>query len=120
MFAYTRTFNQALENWDVSNVTVISHMFIGAEAFNQVVANWDVSHVTDMSYMFHSADAFNQTLCAWASSWILQPSQKARFLILMVVLRLQIPTCQPNNRAPFATRVRHDAPMGDLTLKLVR
>jgi len=60
----TNTFNN-IENWDVSNVTNMSGMFLEASAFNQPLNNWNVANVTDMSYMFWHAAAFNQPIEKW-------------------------------------------------------
>ncbi|MBR2149102.1 MAG: BspA family leucine-rich repeat surface protein [Campylobacter sp.] len=49
------SFNQPLDNWDVSNVTNMNNMFSGATSFNQPLNDWDVSNVTNMSGMFQSA-----------------------------------------------------------------
>ncbi|MBQ9395792.1 MAG: DUF285 domain-containing protein, partial [Proteobacteria bacterium] len=59
------SFNQPLENWDVSNVTDMHFMFFEAKHFNQPIENWEVSNVTDMSYMFARALSFNQPLEKW-------------------------------------------------------
>ena len=37
-----------------------------ATAFNQPIGDWDVSNVTDMSHMFYGATAFNQDLSSWS------------------------------------------------------
>ena len=61
-------FNQAIGNWDVSNVTNMNRMFnteCGLYTFDQDLSFWDVSNVTDMSGMFYAADAFNQDLSNW-------------------------------------------------------
>ena len=65
---YTPDFNQAIGNWDVSNVTNMNRMFnaeCGLYSFNQDLSNWDVSSVTDMSGMFYYAQSFNQNIGAW-------------------------------------------------------
>ena len=62
MFTAATSFNQPLNNWDVSSVTNMSGMFPGA-AFNQPLDNWDVSSVTRMSSMFTGDSVFNQDLC---------------------------------------------------------
>ena len=54
-----------LNNWDVSSVVNMSHMFEGAYYFNSPIGNWDVSNVTDMSYMFYKTAAFNQDIGNW-------------------------------------------------------
>ena len=36
----------------------------GASSFNQQLNNWNVSNVTDMAYMFMHANSFNQPLNA--------------------------------------------------------
>ena len=66
MFYGARSFNnQALNNWDVSNVTDMSWMFDEAIFFNQPLNNWNVGNVTDMSFMFFLARSFNQPLNNW-------------------------------------------------------
>ena len=59
------TFNQNISSWDVSNVTHMNSMFVGAQFFNQDIGNWDVSNVTDMSSMFSDASYFNQDIGTW-------------------------------------------------------
>ena len=59
------SFNQPLNNWNVSNVTDMSRMFEEASSFNQPLNNWDVSNVTDMRRMFNGARSFNQPLNNW-------------------------------------------------------
>ncbi len=55
MFGNTHVFNQSLDNWDVSNVTTMDKMFTGAWDFNQNLSNWDVSNVTTTYWMFKEA-----------------------------------------------------------------
>ena len=62
-----------INNWDVSNVTYMSEMFLGADGalnswnakFNQPLNNWDVSNVRKMWSMFRDAISFNQPLNNW-------------------------------------------------------
>ena len=61
MFATSFSFNQDLNNWDVSNVTNMRSMFAGS-VFNQPLNAWNASSVTDMSQMFFQASSFNQAL----------------------------------------------------------
>ena len=65
MFKNATSFNQPLNNWDVSNVTDMRRMFNGARSFNQPLNNWNVSNVTDMELMFYAAHSFNQPLNDW-------------------------------------------------------
>ena len=58
------SFNQPLNNWNVSNVRSMLHMFYGANSFNQPLNKWNVSNVTDVFGMFNGATSFNQTLHA--------------------------------------------------------
>ena len=47
------SFNQPLNNWDVSSVVSMSSTFLGAASFNQPLNNWDVSTCDfDMDRMF--------------------------------------------------------------------
>ena len=56
-------------DWDVSNVTNMDDLFPymskGAESFNQPLNNWNVSKVTDMMLMFTRARSFNRPLNNW-------------------------------------------------------
>ncbi|MFA7265712.1 MAG: BspA family leucine-rich repeat surface protein [Candidatus Nanopelagicales bacterium] len=54
-------------NWDVSNVTTMANMFLGATSFNQPLNDWGAktSNVTDMSRMFYVATKFNQPINSW-------------------------------------------------------
>ncbi|HEB9340590.1 TPA: DUF285 domain-containing protein, partial [Campylobacter coli] len=65
MFLDAVFFNHDISNWDVSNVTNMTMMFYGCENFNHDISNWDVSNVTDMSCMFYYATNFNQPLEKW-------------------------------------------------------
>ena len=58
-------FNQDISNWDVSNVTDMSWMFVEQDNFNQDISSWDVSKVTNMKGIFYKARAFNQDIGKW-------------------------------------------------------
>ena len=51
-------FNSPIGNWDVNNVTDMHNMFKNAESFNQPIGNWNVSNVTDMHNMSQNAESF--------------------------------------------------------------
>ena len=59
MFEDAKSFNQPLNNWNVSNVTHVNHMFEDAKSFNQPLNKWNVSKVTNMGGMFYGANSFN-------------------------------------------------------------
>jgi len=65
MFIYATSFNQNINNLDVSNVRYMNGMFLGATSFDNPLSGWIVSNVIDMTDMFHSATAFNQSLNNW-------------------------------------------------------
>ena len=48
MFSGARSFNQPLNNWDVSNVRDMREMFKGAISFNQSLNKWNVSKAVNM------------------------------------------------------------------------
>ena len=52
-----------INNWDVSKVTDMSHMF--KDSFNQPLNKWNVSKVTNMRGMFWTCRSFNQPLNNW-------------------------------------------------------
>jgi surface protein len=59
------SFNGAIDQWDVSNVTDMSHMFNNNPFFNQPIEKWSVSNVRRMKGMFNSATSFNQPIGNW-------------------------------------------------------
>merc|ERR1711957_542204 len=64
--SYTaETFNQNLNDWDLSLVTSLKSTFQSAETFNGRISNWDVSLVQDFSFTFWHAEAFNQNISDW-------------------------------------------------------
>ena len=40
-------------------------MFYRSKSFNQNISNWDISNVTNMKWMFSMATSFNQDLSSW-------------------------------------------------------
>ena len=54
-----------IKDWDTSNVTDMSLLFLELYQFNDDISNWNVSNVTDMSRMFWKAKSFNQPLGNW-------------------------------------------------------
>ena len=65
MFYEASSFNQPLNNWNVSNVKDMRIMFYDASSFNQPLNNWNVSNVKNMRGMFRGARSFNQPLNKW-------------------------------------------------------
>ena len=74
LFLSAHTFNQPLNNWDVSKVKSMHAMFDNAHIFNQSLNNWDVSNVTDMSNMFAIAESFNLPIGNWDVSNVIDMS----------------------------------------------
>jgi len=62
LFSYCRNFNSDISQWDTTNVTNMSEMFLGAAAFNQPIGLWNTAAVTSMEFMFYNATNFNQNI----------------------------------------------------------
>ncbi|PPK99898.1 BspA family leucine-rich repeat surface protein [Parapedobacter indicus] len=65
MFMGAEALNGDLSGWDVSGITDMSSLFYSAFAFNGNISNWDVSSVTNMRGMFWQASVFNQDIGGW-------------------------------------------------------
>ena len=82
MFGST-PFNGNISNWDTSSVTNMHTMFAYGGAaqsqFNQDIGNWDTSNVTDMNNMFSSALVFNQDIGNWDTSKVTVMKAMFRF-----------------------------------------
>ena len=57
-------------DWDVSQVTDMTGIFLHEDYFNYDVSNWDVSRVTDMQVMFRHAHIFKQDISKWDVSCV--------------------------------------------------
>ena len=62
---------------NLNNVESMQSMFSGATSFNQPLNNWDVSNVFSMSSMFENATSFNQDISDWCVEQI--PYEPAGF-----------------------------------------
>jgi surface protein len=65
MFWGDTSFDQPLETWDTSNVTLMESVFNGATSFDQPLNSWNVSNVTSTFNMFSDATNFNEPLNNW-------------------------------------------------------
>ena len=70
MFNGATSFNQPLNNWNVSSITDMSSMFNGATSFNQdIISSWatNLSNVTTMNSMFQGATSFDKDIRTWVT-----------------------------------------------------
>lgn len=65
MFEYAVRFNQDIGSWNTENVKDMNRMFLKTVNFNQDISRWNVSNVENMAYMFCHAVNFNQNLNNW-------------------------------------------------------
>jgi surface protein len=64
LFGFSNSkFNGDISQWDVSNVTDMSSMFLFSE-FNGDISKWNVSDVSDMSAMFEQSK-FDKDISSW-------------------------------------------------------
>ena len=66
----------SMNEWDVSGIESMFHMFDGASSFNQDIGSWDIRKVADMHSMFSDATSFNQDI----SSWEIQAGANVSFM----------------------------------------
>ncbi len=59
------TFNENINNWNVSGVQTMSNMFLDNTVFNQPLDQWNPQNVSDFEQMFNGALAFNQPIGSW-------------------------------------------------------
>lgn len=62
MCAETNSFNQSLNDWDVSRVNSFASIFSNAKKYNQPLNKWDTANSTNFSFMFSGALEFNQSI----------------------------------------------------------
>ena len=64
MFLYCKSLKTVgdILKWDVSNVTNMYRMFYGCKYFNQDLSGWNVKKVINMGYMFCGCESFNQDI----------------------------------------------------------
>ena len=78
MFLDEVLFDEDISKWDVSRVSDMSAMFKGAKEYNGDVSTWDVSSVTDMAGMFSFTDVFNSNISTWDCLLYTSPSPRDR------------------------------------------
>ena len=88
----------SLPDWDVSDVTNMSHAFRDLASFDADLSNWDVSQVTDMEYMFHGASSFSSDISSWDTSRVINmrtcfTALPLSLLIFLPGTPLELPTC---------------------------
>ncbi len=69
MFRDTDKMNQAIDHWNVSNITDMNSMFDNSY-FNQPIGSWNVSNVMNMENMFNQT-SFNQDISDWDVSSVI-------------------------------------------------
>lgn len=70
MFEYAVRFNQDIGSWNTENVKDMNRMFLKTVNFNQDISRWNVSNVEDMFCMFENAESFNQDISNWDISYV--------------------------------------------------
>ena len=52
MFKMATSFNQPLNNWDMSNVLNVEEMLMEATSFNQRLDDWDDSNILNFGWIY--------------------------------------------------------------------
>ena len=65
MFMNCENFRCNLSFWDVSKVRSMESMFQGCKEFNSDLSSWNVSNVENMSALFSGCKEFNSDLSSW-------------------------------------------------------
>ena len=68
-----------ISTWDVSGVTSMEALFVGASAFNEDIGSWDTSGVKHMGGMFHEALSFNGDIGMWDTSGVTVTTMSGMF-----------------------------------------
>lgn len=68
-------YNQPLNNWNTASATNMSNMFAGIKGFNQDISNWNIENVTDMTNMLASSTFSTANQEAMLLSWSVQNVQ---------------------------------------------
>ena len=71
MFLGASSFNDPIDHWNVSNITTMYQTFRDATSFNQPLNSWDTSKVTNMTEAFTGAVNFDQSLASWDISSVI-------------------------------------------------
>mgnify|MGYP006111305635 CR=1 FL=1 len=72
VFMEQNFFNADVSKWNTSGVIKMEYIFDGALMFNSDVSKWDMSSATDMSGMFQGASKFNGDVSKWDMSSVEQ------------------------------------------------
>ena len=60
IFKEAHSFDQPINNWNISKVTALSGVFLSAFRFNQSVNEWNTENVIYMNDTFNHASLFDQ------------------------------------------------------------
>ena len=80
VFKEARSFNQKLDNWDVSSVTSAENMFTNARRFNANISRWDVSNMVSVKGMLSQTKALSYGGDI-LDNWILKKATKVSYML---------------------------------------
>ena len=73
------TFTHSINDWDISTVENMFATFENARIFNEEIGNWNTSSVTEMENMFAYAIRFNQDIGDWNTSAVIDMNEMFRY-----------------------------------------